>query len=1792
MNKYPLGRDILVSWSLDLGGQPVDEFLFEYNCAGGTKAVSDFNISNGVLTWNFLGEEQHAYGVYGLHLIALFGGEKVAEFKLKDAFEIIHGIPSDEEQSVPLESSVETEQEPFEPEEPEETIPNYVSQAPLHVEKVPLGSNIILNWKLLSAEIFDFPLEQCQLDLFYAAAGSGYNRAEDYELKTDDGYVLQWNFAAEKQVRFGLYSLFLDIHYNGERIATLVREAAFSLVHRSGSGILPDRIISFESVVTTLGGGALYALADVVNDGYSTVYRNDGSTPAASGDSLVFNGEKWAASNALLLALQDLRSQIDAVSRRVDGTDFDLDGLSSRLDGAISAIEQNTAWIQADEDSIAQLIVDANRILASVEDIYGNIAQLEITSSSISTRVSNAEGDISTLQQTAQGFDLRVSNAEGDIGELYLTAEWFGTRISDAEGNISTLEQTAESLTSSIEDAEGNISVLQQTATTLTSAISDAEGNISVLQQTAAGLESRVEDAEGDISTISQTAESIQLQVDSQSGDIATLQVSARGLTSRVANAEGDISTLDQRADAIEVSVQGISTDLAQYEIYVDGVIEGIQEQIDGAIDTWFYDYAPVHTDAQGVPDSQVPLTNVSPYADWLAEETRLQKPEEIRNEHVSDIFYDTSSGYAYRFIGTGEAGSRVYTWVPIEDSAVVKALEDAAKAQDTADSKRRVFLVQPTPPYDAGDLWVKEVSVGGNTTREIYRCTTSRASGSFNSADWGPADDYGYIVNKSNLEVLSNAIAGTSTQISYNADGTIDQQSTAAMILGAGNIRLQVANGAIDTAVAANGKIAAPLLGTGIDIVNGDITLIANHIALKNQNDQTGLELVTIGSGANAKVVIDVASLNVSGIFTTSAWLGTGGVGGERNSVLSDAETAAETYANSSTYLNAYVLPMIQSATSGLAVDSDYSYLKTALENQTTALGGLMLTSLIQLGATQSGSSWTVNSGISGVYDSTKRGNGIAAWFGGPMVDHLASPATTPYAASLFRMDGSGYLAGGEIQWGASGELIIHGTSAATPITIENAELKDGNKTLSVGDLILNIEDLLELKSWFVKETYDPGDGQTHYRLKLVGSSTGIEGLHVEGHILSDDDQIVGGGTPGGGGGGGAQYLTDLIDVYPSTKPSAQKILVFDPNQNDKDGNPGAWVYANMPSGSVTSVVGQTGDVTAAQISSAIGLGNYLPLAGGTMTGALKMSYTYQSGASYRFINNRAVSGGSGWADDVFNIYNAAESYLATIGVYGNADALTYLYIGSNNYNGVNLRINSSSIKWGDNDILHAGNYTSYTPILNSASTHATNSSVIYAPTTAGTNGYVLTSNGSGAPGWTAQSSLTAGKATADGNGNTISSTYLPRSGGSSYPMTGDLYLTAGKGIEATGGAGLLVYRPATDTWTGVSNTQWAVGALDSQGVIRSSNADLIHCRNGSNYTIWDGSNAGTSTTPWTCSTLTTNGGVTIYESSSHTYRWTLNFSGTTGRLYAINEAGTAYNDILINNTITVTSGYNVGIGTSSPAYKLHVVGTGYFSDNVTLANAKTLGGLDTGGTRRTMIGLDTDNAMYVGWGVAGAGYTSYYCGSDLRFMYGTGHNEAMRINSSGYVGIGTNSPSYKLHVSGSAAASKLNILSTSAEAHLAFSRGNANYVTAPSGGGVYFVMDGKTVSGANSTLQIFGTYCHINGYLESTGDQVISSDATLKTNWRELNYGVSDIAKCTAGVFDWKESGRTSAGSKAQDWKPLIPELVHGEEGNMTLAYGQIALVNTIIEAREIDVLKKRVAELEEEVQRLRMN
>lgn len=150
---------------------------------------------------------------------------------------------------------------------------------------------------------------------------------------------------------------------------------------------------------------------------------------------------------------------------------------------------------------------------------------------------------------------------------------------------------------------------------------------------------------------------------------------------------------------------------------YVDGVTKDIQDQIDSKAEQHFYAYDPT-------------LDN-EPAKSWTTDEEK--------EKHVDDLFYNTETGKAYRFM-KGDDGS--YKWELVQDKDVTNALEAASRAQDTADGKRRVFTADaskdehPDPPYDEGDLWY--------TGTEVLVCGKPKAKGeAYDAGDWGKKDNY-----------------------------------------------------------------------------------------------------------------------------------------------------------------------------------------------------------------------------------------------------------------------------------------------------------------------------------------------------------------------------------------------------------------------------------------------------------------------------------------------------------------------------------------------------------------------------------------------------------------------------------------------------------------------------------------------------------------------------------------------------------------------------------------------------------------------------------------------------------------------------------------------------------------------------------------------------------------------------------------------------------------------------------------------------------------------------------------
>lgn len=1048
-------------------------------------------------------------------------------------------------------------------------------------------------------------------------------------------------------------------------------------------------------------------------------------------------------------------------------------------------------------------------------------------------------------------------------------------------------------------------------------------------------------------------------------------------------------STIGNQSLNTYIQQNAWSTDMQnQVNQLIHNVTDDLQNQIDGQITT--------------LSGNGVPTGNNDPYKDLTPEE---------KTRNVGDLYIDIDTGLTYRYVKDGST----FYWLPIEDTAVQKAITDAATALGIANTRARIFTTTagtlPSPPYNVNDIWANATYSDANVSysNDILVCVTPREANAqvYGISDWNFASKY---TDDTKVNALVNKIL-------HNTSG--------------------------DASAA------------------GDLVYAVTH-------------------------------------------------------AVNDGKTTLE--------------------------------------------GGLILTNIINLGTGNIEQGTFVPwSGINGVYHAQEtgdswKGHGIAAWYGGGMVDHEVSTSASNYAKSLFRFDGSGYLASGNISWTDDGKVYLSNlyTGSDTPIsnlffdafaigldgstsyinpnfTFSDIDIvrRSGSSYTITGTSVLNRDenDARYMVADRFFDLFDVYNGDTNYTATYKTSGLPSDTSHIsikaKFGFWTESFLSALGLNSSSGGGGSASVLDDLHDVSinqstlangqvltyqdgfwvnvagggGSLDPAAMWQELSNPDSSKQiDGSHLSWVTTNYYnkdavdaalSNYVTIAGNQTisgtktfsnaihtsdiysddftfndggwltvesgelryrtssastgykkvlldGDVTdislttsgsgnaftSASLSNGVltltkgstfatqswvntQLSSYLPLSGGTMTGAItfKANQYYHDGNYALNMNNSDIIG--------------ANCIFFADALNGQTEGLFFPRSSGSNYD--LIRIYNGEIK--------------FAPNIEKGSTGNTEYNILH------TNNY---------------------SAVLDDRYVTINTTQTI-SGAKTFSATVRL---SGCGIEDVSTAGLLMYHPAPNTWTGVSNTQWCVGAIDSQGVIRSNNNPLVHYKGGTNYNIIDASGG------------TINGDLTINNS-------VLYFTGgAAGRKAWINKNGTFVFQ-------TTTSG-------------------GWATGKLIVANDGS-----------TSIGY-SDGA----YGSANT-LTYYYYGGDYDSPW-----VVLKPNSSStfYMGVGTKNPSYKLHVAGSICA---------------------------------------------------------------TGGVTALSDMRYKSKISDVNTRIEDIAALPLFYFKWKNcrvDDNIHIGSSAQAIQKLFPELTLGIE-ELSVNYAVLGTTLGILNARRLTRQEQDIIALKEE-------
>jgi hypothetical protein len=326
-------------------------------------------------------------------------------------------------------------------------------------------------------------------------------------------------------------------------------------------------------------------------------------------------------------------------------------------------------------------------------------------------------------------------------------------------------------------------------------------------------------------------------------------------------------------------------------------------------------------------------------------------------------------------------------------------------------------------------------------------------------------------------------------------------------------------------------------------------------------------------------------------------------------------------------------------------------------------------------------------------------------------------------------------------------------------------------------------------------------------------------------------------------------------------------------------------------------------------------------------------------------------------------------------------------------------------------------------------------------------------------------------------------------------------------------------------------------------------------------------------------------------------------------------------------NNVMTFLANGYVGVGTASPSYKLQVEG------DVMARNGwlRTIG--NYGWYSETYAGgwYMTDSSWirtYGGKGIyqeSGIMRTdgSLYVGDATTLSVVNGGNFAYRTNvlfanTSGNVGIGTASPSYKLDVNGTIKGTNY-ILPTNA--WIATTDGINRFYFGASGRSYYRGEDGhewrsstdgylmSLTNGGNLGIGTTpGAYrLYVSGEIYATSDITAYSDIRAKSNLEQIQNPLEKIQQINGYTYDFltDEVSQTKiteryAGLVAQEVEQILPEVIHkSSDGKLSIAYGNMAglFVESIKELKkenndlkvENQILKNKLTDIEDKIARL---
>ncbi|WP_288920306.1 hypothetical protein, partial [uncultured Bifidobacterium sp.] len=354
---------------------------------------------------------------------------------------------------------------------------------------------------------------------------------------------------------------------------------------------------------------------------------NDASDKADNAQNTANNAQQTANSNKQSISdLQNQQSEqdkiIEQMQQGIADSEKEIDGINDRLD----QMDTEAGEIQANIDAVrqeAQTNFETAKAAADSAGKRADAAQKAVDSlrESTSSELQNVKDSVSSVQSDVDAVEQKAADLASELDGTQATVEQVTTDLGEVKTTVSNAATKADQ---ALQVSTSASQTATEAKTTATSAYRDAQ---SALTQS---------------STASQTANAVKTELETK-----------YSTTDEIAEQYATKSLVEQTSQSITSTVEATYATKA--------TVEALENIANNAVQTWM--------------GSGVPTLSNKPASDW--------NTAELKSQHSGDIYYDTDTGYSYRF---GSSDGKNYSWSLIKDTDISKAVADAAKAQQTAE--------------------------------------------------------------------------------------------------------------------------------------------------------------------------------------------------------------------------------------------------------------------------------------------------------------------------------------------------------------------------------------------------------------------------------------------------------------------------------------------------------------------------------------------------------------------------------------------------------------------------------------------------------------------------------------------------------------------------------------------------------------------------------------------------------------------------------------------------------------------------------------------------------------------------------------------------------------------------------------------------------------------------------------------------------------------------------------------------------------------------------------------------